>query len=169
MNIDNINKLIDRIKKDQGHHLLMTNWATNLDDRKFGAFYYKHCNTAFCLAGHCAMLRALESGKTYEEMNRLPLAEILVPLPSTEGIRVLYSGSFLEQGRYYLGIDELNSNKLFLMQGPLRHSMADFDSLPRVQRSIAAVSVLEHLRDTGIVDWDRAIDRAKAEEIKDAE
>src|SRR5262249_27082614 len=71
MNIENINKLIDWLRADQGAHLIMKRWQTdmtnNLDHGDgYASFYkvqeYHPCGTAFCLGGYCDILSQIDRG-----------------------------------------------------------------------------------------------------------
>lgn len=145
MNVERINEVIEYLRKDQGVHFKMDTWAQYLDDQLYKSEddkYYKsvrevvECGTAFCLGGLLYFQDQLAKGKKAKEI-------------SFVGIDYeRYVGLGAEQ----FGIEGWKASALFFM-----HSDEDareaFDKLPGQQRAEIAIKVLEHLRDTGEVDW----------------
>lgn len=151
MNTDNINKLIDWLKVDQGRHFHMSSWnSTVLDDKPFKYDPNKeYCGTTFCLAGTCELLFQLDN-------NVLP-QELQVNIRG-------WRGRYRVRGTEYLDLNVKQGERLFLMdgldgEGPvlIRHMLQKFDQLCKPRRAAAAIRVLEILRDTGEVDWMQAI------------
>lgn len=154
-NTDNINILIDRLRHVDGRHVKMFDFSevaevAEEDERKpigiiTDAKEMHTCNTAFCIAG---WVNALKSVRVNSKMKIEDL---------------LFSND--EYAADWLGIDEDQAHALFYMEESAIDTM-EFDELPDNIRKRAAIAVLEHLRDTGEVDWDRAVELAKKPEPK---
>lgn len=154
VNKENINKVIDWIKEDQGAHLHMCSWFESLGQKEEGYDpekpHWNFCNTAFCIGGYAFILAQQEKlkqkGKDVVELEELNLPDV--------------SGREIETtAREYLGLttagDMIKAHHLFTMHKSM--DMENFDGLPQAQRAEAAINVLEHLRDTGNVDWNHAL------------
>jgi hypothetical protein len=156
-NTDNINTLIDRLRHVDGRHVKMFDFSEVADEdahKPIGiitdAKEMHTCNTAFCIAG---WVNALDAAS----LNKKARIDDL-----------LFSNDTFAAD--WLGLDEDRAHSLFYMEdGYMKDgvgSTSDFDELPGEIRKRAAIAVLEYLRDTGEVDWDRAIELAQKPESK---
>ena len=150
-NAANINRLIEHLQSDNGSHFRMANFADYtfegadipikvMTDPK----QIHTCKTAFCIAGWVNALTAADS----------------------DGNRKIGDLNFGSESRAadWLGIDSEQGENLFFMVSA-DPELEEFDELPDAIRKRAAIAVLEHLRDTGEVDWDRAIELAMAQKV----
>ena len=147
-NTANINKLIELLRADQGRHFIMRKFVHHLGtDDNCRIQQYAECKTACCLAGWAnTFALAEEEGTDWKSITGYNFAAEL-------GDR--------ERAGHWLGItDYCTYIELFEI-----HSLQDigvmpltkFDNLPAETRVSAAIAVLEHLRDTGYVNWLRAL------------
>lgn len=150
MNKANIDKLIAWLKADAGEHFEMGEWRrwkrAGLEQKQ------EYCDTTFCLAGHCDVLVQTEAGSNLDQL-------------VFNGMRDGAFGYF-RTGAQYLGLLESQAKQLFMMaksedgeddEDDGLSKRCAFDRLPDCHRIHAAIRVLQHLRDTGEVDWDGAI------------
>jgi hypothetical protein len=135
-NVENINKLIGRLRSDQGDHFAMADFASTVTHE---------CGTTFCLAGWANVIRVAETGLNTETMNSRDFVSEIIGEDKAIG---------------WLGISDRAGAHLFFTVGSMR--IHDFDDLPPNIRSAAGIRVLEILRDERYVDWDAAIDFAKS-------
>lgn len=147
MNIENIRKIIDWIKKDGGKHLLMSTFIDNLDENGKGLnnggeeLKFLDCKTAFCIAGTANLLRV-------ESID-----------PSWNGFQLDRHFSDVDKAAEWMGISDDQASDLFYMNGII--SRNSFDQLSPAIRARAAKIVLETLIETGKIRWDEAINTAK--------
>lgn len=145
MNKANIDKLIAWLKADAGQHFHMSEWVKwRLPEDQHKGRQQEYCDTTFCLAGHCGVLRQMDGGVSIDTLDITPRGHFSI-------------------GQDYLDLKEEQAYLLFLMysdeeqtDGQQRRNA--FDALPDCHRVHAAIRVLQHLRDTGKVDWDGAIE-----------
>ena len=123
MNIDNINKTIQRIKDDQSVSFYMGDYILN-----DAVIQGNHCGTACCLAGYATLA---EFG-----------TEANIPLNGRHYDGEGYVDHF-EHAKAYFGIDENTADALFIPHiGHINNTNKE-----------DAIKVLEALRDTGEVIW----------------
>lgn len=145
-NTANINRLIEVLKRDDGKHFRMGGYNFANPDRDetiadvMDPKTIHTCGSAFCVAGWVNTIRMFDLGDLKIETDQDWIFE---DTPSAAA---------------WLGIDEDLAEDLFVMENAARWNMGKFDHelTPELRRD-AAIAVLEHLRDTGGVDWDRAI------------
>ena len=135
VNVENIDKLIEWIKADQGKHFLMNGWQTYLNRPGHKVTKYEYCNTAFCLGGWIDQHLQREAGATGETLKFYCKPE-----------------SYVSSGAAWLGIDARTASLLFYMS--FQDDRDRFDELPQEERAAIAIKVLEHLKATGTADWD---------------
>lgn len=149
VNKENIQKVIDLISKDDGTHFRMAGYVMHVDSKEDhqetdAPEKFIECSTAFCLAGYANLLRMEEEG---------------------ESPKLVTGKTFYEQfassaaAAEWLGINKMFYESLFLMNGGYQRD--SFDSQPAKVRRQAAINVLSHLRDTGEIDWHKAIKNAQ--------
>lgn len=125
MNIDNINKLINHLKKIGPQNFDMGDWLRGYPNKKKASEVMIDmeskggCGTVACIAGHAAILCAAESDYD-DNLEEYELIEDIA--------------------RDWLDLDWEDANTLF------------YRTDPRIKPS-DAIPVLESLRDTGVVDW----------------
>lgn len=146
-NIENINKVIDALRKDQevGTHFIMRDFAQYIDENTVPgeeSGSYQLCNTALCIAGWANLLRMQE-----QDPDALKSADFISNAGSSRG------------AREWLGIPYEQADPLFAMSNA-RIGVSTFDRLVQDVRYKAGIRVLEILRDEGVVDWDRALSEA---------
>lgn len=150
MNIENIQKIIARLKADDGSHFKMKGWAAWLPHiaqaREADENYpteFVECGTAFCIGGWANMLRDEASAKT---------------------LKGAQFESFIqdeETAARWIGISYSQAQRLFRMENS-DLGLLYFDRLPQAVRRQAGINVLELLIETGgSVDWDQAIEAAE--------
>lgn len=124
MNIENINKLIDHLRKTDPKSFDMGDWLSGYPHRKEAAEVLAAmekrggCGTSACIAGHAVILEAAENGAVYD----MDLTD-----PEYGAIN-------------WLGLNSGQAAILFYRCDP-------------EVKPLDAVVVLEHLRDSGVVDW----------------
>lgn len=145
MNVDNINKLIGWLKDDQAKHFKMDTWAQYNNPNLYKSIEDRHlksvrevveCQTSFCLGGHIIYQLERYAGKAPKDI-------AFWGRPFEE---------YFAKGREFLDIDRRSIGQLFMMHND-EEARERFDKLPDEQRAEIAIKVLEHLRDTGEVDW----------------
>ena len=102
---------------------------------------YQACNTAFCLAGWS---------------NFIALQDENLPLNKMANFGSLVGNETTAAD--WLGINMNNAKFLFYMRSSIARQIFDAETAPA--RCMAAIAVLEHLRDTGEVDWQAACEKA---------
>jgi hypothetical protein len=160
MNIDNINRIIERFREDNGSHFKMAGYAEFLpgapieehEDPKTPRRYIE-CNTAFCIAGQANLFRLADEGCDVKDL-------------AGQDFRDQFEDEYAAGD--WLGITGHGlSHRLFYMKGVNWDDEYDkrraFDALPDQTRRAAGIRVLEILRDEKVVDWERAITEAKAQ------
>jgi hypothetical protein len=166
-NVDNINKLIARLQADDGSHFCMTDWVRllphGLAKLRQDPHYeyasasnppeYVECGTAFCLAGWANTLRLDEEKVNWKAIKGYPY-------------RYQFS-DYIEAG-HWLGLLSREKMEALFYMGAMAdvyagHERDKFDGLPQPVRKAAGIAVLEHLRDTGEVNWPGAIAKARSE------
>lgn len=135
VNVENIDKLIEWIKADQGKHFLMSGWQTYIDRPNSMVTKYEYCNTAFCLGGWIDQHLQREAGAADATLRFYAMPE-----------------TYVERGAAWLGLPERKVSELFYM--PVESSREYFDRLPESERAAIAIKVLEHLKITGEVNWE---------------
>lgn len=152
-NTANINRLIRHLQLDDGSHFKMSDFATvdyegSDDEKPIAAMtdpkQMHTCKTAFCIAGWVNAFCAADLSRDYT------IDEVCF---SDDDRAVMWLDIDKEQGY----------NLFFMAEASLE--LEEFDELPDAIRKRAAIAVLEHLRDTGEVDWDHAIEMAKAQKV----
>ena len=140
-NAENINRLIDWLKQDQGAHFKMGDWkqAASEDAHDSHSENENFCNTAFCLGGWIYIIQQRDKGIQEDGVN-------FYALHADEPY------SYIDDGAKWLGIEDYQAARLFSSQG------YSFDQLPHQKRSAAAIRTLEILRDENRVDWERGRD-----------
>lgn len=144
MNIDNINGIIDWLKRRQGNGFAMSSFNYySAPGAAYAPQDHEHCGTTFCLAGYCEIQSQLQNGVARDKLR----------------IDTWY-GKYVKEGGRHLGINSNEAEQLFMMldrdSGRSAASMGEFDQLCAPLRSAIAIRVLENLRDTGEVNWQKA-------------
>lgn len=154
MNKENINKLIDRLQHlPPGTEFYMGAWIMQIGDEGDFAFVSKAvrekidlpehwCGTTACLGGWAAILRIESEGYKWQ----LTAYNDLIHIDPVNGQEELIHETPGQYGRKWLGLGEDTAHALFV---PVYS--AHFNARPH-----QAVLVLEHLRDTGEVDWSKS-------------
>ena len=154
MNIENIQKIVDMLKADDGSHFLMSEWVQWLPHVKEARIEtvvteYVECGTACCIAGWANMIRLGDKAKELRDHD------------FRSEVQDRY------EAREWLGIDDDVATELF-QPGAWRtlnyqYEMDAIDRLPANQRRLAGIAVLENLIQTGEADWPKAIEFAKTQ------
>jgi len=149
VNKANVDQLISWVKADVAHFKMQA-WTSYLDRPEAQPVRYEPCNTAFCLGGLIWWHQEINNGTVKSEID---LEE-----PSDE--------AFIRRGRTFLDLDYDTARDLFFMNfdgfGMWWSTRERFDEMSDAFRERATVQVLEHLRDTGEVDWKKAIEDTAA-------
>ena len=155
-NNENINKLIDRLRQDDGTHFMMEGYVQHTptarllpDDDPERPRRHIECGTAYCLAGWANLLRMTEIGIDYKS----------VRASDDDPEAFIDQFSNADVAADWLGITTHQANRLFLMWNWESCNMPDteeFDRIDPATRRAAAIRVLEILRDTGEVNWAQA-------------
>lgn len=151
MNIDNINRVIEQLELEKAARrksFVMGSFAQYIDEDKvpegeYGRFH--SCNTALCIAGWSNALRLTSVG---------------------QGRKTFFDAAENDNAaRRWLGLNSQQADELFYMLryylGSDHHIGSNFDRLPAQLRYDAGIKVLQILRETGEVDWKRAVDCAQ--------
>jgi hypothetical protein len=160
VNVENINKTIARIRANKNFKFNMADWGDH-DEQVFDN--NKHpCGTSACIAGFASLASGsvpiVKEIFTYwtghDEEKSIEVDVMKFDEAADNG----YSGAF-DVGRNYLGLTEDQADALFIpsrkyigdtnghiFMGPDFFAATDED----------AIRVLEHLRDTGNVDWSQS-------------
>ena len=131
MNIDNINKTIQRIKDDQTIAFFMGDWVDSFEDF---ATLENECGTACCLAGYAAVT---EHGSVDSIPHNASYHD--------DGKDIGYT-DYLKMAQDYFGISENTAIQLFIPDIGGHFFQTD---------KAIGIQVLEHLRDTGEVLWSK--------------
>lgn len=123
MNKDNVKKLISKIEKAPPEQMIMSAFYRLIDNTREP----KPCNTAYCVAGWCAVLAGKDV--TIEGMSIGPIA------------------------RDFLDIDLDESSQLFHMENQMPASIVLFDYLDPTRRKFITLSVLRKFLKTGEITW----------------
>ena len=139
LNVSLFNQVIADIQADDGETFLMNEFL--IDGKQF---IQTGCGAPGCLAGWALMAAfkdaTIEDREALVPKNWVTVAADLIGIPPSSRID---------------SSDAVNA--LFYMRGS-RMAMKEFDEeLSATQRKRAAIEVLTHLRDTGFIDWDRAL------------
>ncbi len=159
LNIENINRVIEAIKAD-GKAFKMLNFvqsesASAVKDN-YGNPRQWDCGTAMCIAGWANLIR-LEDAGNKPKLNT----------GGSDPYHNEFARQFANEDRaaHWLGFDgSYEARPLFYMSYNCwdgQHERNQFDALPDDVRSKAGIYVLEHLRDTGAIDWPAAIEKAQ--------
>ena len=132
-----LTQIIEAMKADDGEAILMNIFIEDSDK-----FRSTGCGTAGCVAGWAFMVHYAGTTKQARGLALMPNWELAAAK--------------------LLGIDHTVATSLFYMSHCHWGQTGDFDTLHANVRKHAAIFALEHLRDTGEVDWDRAIHRSRA-------
>lgn len=174
VNEKNINRLIEIVRGDRETHFRMQRWITGVDplspesgeELEFGSERTPSsaCGTAACLSGHIALeiFRQTENESVFEKASKYWQEK-----PAFAGGLygdISHYASNIEQSAGWLGITPQAARQLFLMiiegeseSWSTSSRRVRFDALPPECRTLFAVRVLEHLRDTGVADWKRVL------------
>ena len=150
VNVDAINATIARIRQNQNFKFNMNDWGSSgsVQTNDDGHF----CGTSACIAGFAVLTAHPES--VYKINRRIYVGDGKYDVAEIDAI----SGnvSFAREGAEILGLTRSQANALFLPDGRGFETETgqwktgpDFYSATEDQ----GIAVLEHLRDTGIVDW----------------
>lgn len=161
MNIENINKVIEAIKADREKpvsHFTMGSYASIIDfeARPGDVKGYQVCNTAMCIAGWANTIRMLD---------------INDPRLKTDAYFDYVGNRF--EAAHWLGISDEDAKHMFFMENKDaentggQDALDAFDKSDRDARYNAAIAVLEHLRDTGNADWQKALRSHSLDEVAD--
>jgi hypothetical protein len=149
-NIQNINRLIARLRLDDGRHFKMLDFMIVPEDDDAlplsiidSPKSIHTCNTAFCVAGWANAIAMRDRG-------------------INETLGDIYRGKVndWDEAQDWLGLTNAQAADLFMLANSAI-SLGEFDKFPHDVRQRAAILVLEHLRESGEVDWDRAIQLAQ--------
>ena len=156
-NIANINTLIERIRADQGRHLTMGGFVSYIDENSrpepdIQPTKMLDCKTAFCICGYANLLRMEQEGTDYRSVVGV---ESTLANDFAKNDFLAQFGSQQKAGDW-LEIDSITAHYLFYMNDSDQRSWFDNEAEPQ-KRADAAIAVLEHLRDTGHVDWNSAL------------
>jgi hypothetical protein len=144
LNRDNIDKVIARIRKNKEFVFNMSTWglATVNEEGQFidatGDVVDEHvCGTAACIAGFCVVVSHNDT------------------IPANTAASA--------EGKKYLGLTYWQARRLFMPEydndGRYFSGNKDLCAIqPMDATADQAIRVLEHLRDTGEVDWRVAVD-----------
>lgn len=154
VNKNNIDRLIEKLRPDDGAHFHMGAWTAYLEEgkplwgRQQAPEHHEVCMTTYCLCGHVNFLILTEDEK------RDAIDFKCVQYPNGKMKNYVEEMANSERAATWLGIDYEAAEKLFWMYSS-RTTMRrdDFDKLPPDIRAEAAIATLEHLRDTGEVSW----------------
>lgn len=133
-NVDNINTLIALLKGELADQTKINKMPFTMGG--YAGAGDAFCRTAACLCGHVNFYLDVKAGGfTLREMQLRAAAHW--------------------RAAAWLGISDEAADMLFLLEGPGvgLSGLEPFDQFPAAERIHAAVTVLEHLRDTGRVDW----------------
>jgi hypothetical protein len=137
MNIENLDKLINHMKLIREENFSMMDFMRDFPSRRKPENVLKQmettggCGTVACLAGHAVLLKAVEDSERLTPRGNLKGDELSV---------FNITGDMDVRAQKWLDLDDGQMIDLF-------HKM---DSRITAEDTIP---VLEHLRDTGIVDW----------------
>lgn len=140
MNIANIQKLIDHLKLTRAENFNMHHFMMGFPERRKPNNVLKQmeteggCGTTACLAGHAVLIKAAEEGERLGPTGRLKN-------PPSYGLGL--GGDVDTRAQRWLGLSNDQAIDLFYR---LDSDLTPEDTIP----------VLEHLRDTGEVDWSLA-------------
>jgi len=138
LNVPLINQIIADMEADDGEAILMNSFLIAEDK-----FVSTGCGAAGCIAGWAYMVAfkdaTIRERKALNRMSWENTAAELLGIPRRE---------------YTFGSDAIDT--LFYMNGSYM-SLKEFDYLEPAQRKRTAIELLTHLRDTGFIDWDRAL------------
>jgi hypothetical protein len=160
-NRENIDQMIAFIKcdgerKGKPRRFQMARWASVVaSTEESSPMVERHaCGTIMCLGGTANFLRlAATPGK----------------FGSTPYDFVVTEADNYPAAAAWMGLDIEKAKLLFTLRnedGKQAMELLDFDMLPRAITVAAGVRVLEILRDTGRVNWSKAIAEAKREQRK---
>ena len=137
MNVDNIQLLINKISTlSRGHN-------TGPDEKAFDMSSVLHdCGTPACIAGWALALRLQSEGPELESM----IDEYRVAHPEVRERASIMLGTEMSIARDFLGLDNGRAKDLFHADGVSSFFWEKIE--PE-----AAVKVLQHLINTGKVDW----------------
>lgn len=145
-NKENINKLIELLESiPEGNEKTTT--KSDLRYLRMSSWYQPSiCGTVGCIGGWATHLMAEEDRK------------ILAALAYRSTVH-LSERAYMAAG--WLGLNHPSACKMLYMEGsPL--SMGEFDVCYTNKTRVAIViKLLEHFRDTGAVDWDKAMEDSK--------
>lgn len=150
INVANVRKIINWVKHDKAEHFRISNFVDYIDpDREDVPEEYKEqnglvtkyleCNTTFCIAGYANILRWEEKGSSLDTVDDL---YSIVTDQST--------------AKNWMGIDDDTGHNLFFCVNNYL-TREEFDDLGNDTKASIVIDVLEHLIETGHVDWNSPI------------
>jgi hypothetical protein len=181
VNVEAIDKTVARIRQNQNFKFNMGSWGSSRSVEKDDKGHV--CGTSACIAGFAALASQkvpvkqtdlyLYDEKTGEEK------EIKIDVLDISDSNTFEGDFFIKTSGKFLGLTEDQARALFLPHQEslyLPVDMANDDVPARTYlgpRFMAAtedqgIAVLEHLKETGIVDWSVSGIRAKDEKFYDA-
>lgn len=167
LNTANIDRLIGVIRADKGKHFLMRAWAKwigKLNDEGRPT-HYEPCKTAFCLCGHINHIILTDENYPVGDKHMFQATD-------WHGVVSNYVDRMgdADKASAWLGISDEQAFRLFYMQSNSQDNGNDvcfskdmednrscFDKLSASKRANVAVAVLTHLKETGKVDWPKAL------------
>ncbi len=144
-NIENINRMIDAIKKEKTR-IYMGTFLQRAPENV--------CGTAACLAGWANVLRAADENGDYR------LVGFGIQRPDSAVFVHDYEST--RSAADFMGIDDIHADRLFYGRGVVlkemhdardRHGLSALDALDQNVLKRVAVHMLESIRDTGAGDW----------------
>jgi hypothetical protein len=156
VNVENIDKTIARIRQNQNFRFNMKNWGAMINNEDEMVDQEHFCGTSACIAGFAVL--AAEKYPIKKVTNQNGVVLDMMDIGTTWASE--QNDIFLRDGAEILGLSLAQANTLFMPFSTLVYDedTKEYPRSPDYFKATAdqAITVLEYLKETGIVDWSKS-------------